>query len=90
MIDYTIVLEISKIMLISYTISRFEPLKMVLDLLPDKLLFNLIALLLTCSKCISFWSGLFLFNIWVGMIASLIMTILEKTLLRWLERTRLN
>ena len=43
------------IWLISWFITRFEPLQMVLELLPNKLLFNLFKLLITCLKCVSFW-----------------------------------
>ena len=43
------------IWLVSWFITRFEPLQMVLELLPNKLLFNLFKLLTTCLKCVSFW-----------------------------------
>lgn len=43
------------IWLVSWLITRFEPLQMVLELLPNKLLFNLFKLLITCLKCVSFW-----------------------------------
>jgi len=79
-----------KVMLLSYTISRFEPLKMVLDLLPDNLFFNLLRLALTCSKCLSFWIGILFGQIWIGMIASFTMTIFEKTIGRWIDQVRLN
>lgn len=43
------------IWLLSWFITRFEPLQMVLELLPNKLLWNLIKLLTSCLKCVSFW-----------------------------------
>ena len=43
------------IWLVSWFITRFEPLQMVLELLPNKLLFNLFKLLITCLRCLSFW-----------------------------------
>lgn len=43
------------IWLLSWFITRFEPLQMVLELLPNKLVFNLVKLLTTCIKCVSFW-----------------------------------
>lgn len=46
------------IWLVSWFITRFEPLQMVLELLPNKLIPNLIKLLVTCLKCVSFWSTL--------------------------------
>jgi hypothetical protein len=42
------------IWLVSWFITRFEPLQMVLELLPNKLLFNLFKLLITCLRCLSF------------------------------------
>ena len=41
-----------KVFLLSWLITRFEPLQMILELLPDKLIYNLIRLLLTCLKCV--------------------------------------
>ena len=46
------------IWLVSWFITRFEPLQMILELLPNKLIPNLIKLLVTCLKCVSFWSTL--------------------------------
>ena len=43
------------IWLLSWFITRFEPLQMLLELLPNKLLWNLIKLLISCLKCVSFW-----------------------------------
>lgn len=43
------------IWLVSWFITRFEPLQMVLELLPNKLLYNLFKLLISCLKCVSFW-----------------------------------
>ena len=51
-----------KIWLICWTITRFEPLKMVLDLLPNKLIPNLVRLVLTCLRCLTLWVTL----IWTG------------------------
>ena len=46
------------IWLVSWLITRFEPLQMALELLPNKLLYNLFKLLITCLKCVSFWMTL--------------------------------
>jgi hypothetical protein len=43
------------IWLVSWFITRFEPLQMILELLPNKLIPNLFKLLITCLKCVSFW-----------------------------------
>jgi hypothetical protein len=47
--------ELISIWLVSWFITRFEPLQMTLELLPNKLLYNLFKLLITCLKCVSFW-----------------------------------
>lgn len=44
-----------KIFIVSWLISRFEPIHMVLETLPNKLVYNLIRLVLTCLKCLAFW-----------------------------------
>lgn len=41
-----------KVFLLSWLITRFEPIQMVLELLPDNLVINLFRLLLTCLKCV--------------------------------------
>lgn len=48
-------LLLTKLFFISWFLTRFEPLHMVLELLPDKLIYNLIKLLFTCIKCVLFW-----------------------------------
>lgn len=50
------------IWLVSWFITRFEPLQMVLELLPNKLLYNLFKLLITCLRCVCFWATL----LWTG------------------------
>lgn len=46
---------------------------------------------LTCSKCLSFWLGVFLFrDFYLAASASLLMTIFERTIGNWLERVNLN
>ena len=47
------------IWLLSWFITRFEPLQMTLELLPNKLIYNLFKLLISCLKCVSFWITLF-------------------------------
>lgn len=46
------------IWIICWFITHFEPLHMILELLPNKLVYNLFKLLLTCLKCVSFWMTL--------------------------------
>ena len=47
-----------KLFLLAWVITRFEPIQMLLELLPDNLFSNLIRLLTTCLKCVLFWSVL--------------------------------
>lgn len=48
------------IWLMSWVITRFEPIHIILEFLPDNIFFNLLRLLLTCLKCVSFWLTLIL------------------------------
>lgn len=45
-----------KFFVLAWVITRFEPIQMLLELLPDNLVSNLIKLLLSCLKCVLFWS----------------------------------
>jgi uncharacterized membrane protein YciS (DUF1049 family) len=87
----TYIIESIKVFLVAYTISRFTPIQMVLDLLPNKLHYNLLKLLMTCSKCLGLWVGLIMTgNIWLSMGISLFMVVFEKTFGEWEMRTKLN
>lgn len=44
-----------KLFLLAWVITRFEPIQIVLELIPDNLVFNLLKLLVSCLKCVSFW-----------------------------------
>lgn len=87
----TLIIESIKIFLLTYTISRFSPLQMVLELLPNKLIYNLIKLLMSCSRCLALWSGIILTgNIWLAMTISIFMVIFEKTFGVWENKVKLN
>jgi hypothetical protein len=58
------IIILSKVWILSWFITRFEPLTMLLDELPNRLLYNLLRLLLSCLKCVSFWATL----LWTGNI----------------------
>jgi hypothetical protein len=55
MIDFTICIELIKILLLSWVITKFKPLQIILEILPDNILLNMTRLLLTCIMCCSFW-----------------------------------
>jgi hypothetical protein len=44
-----------RIYAISWFITTFEPIKFVLDILPNKLVYNLSKMPFYCQKCASFW-----------------------------------
>lgn len=50
------IIMISKILLICWLITRFQPLQMILDILPDNLILNIFKLLLSCLMCLSTWT----------------------------------
>jgi hypothetical protein len=47
-----------KLFILSWVITKFEPLEWIIDLLPDKLIYNTLAYGLTCLKCLLFWTTL--------------------------------
>lgn len=49
------IITMASIFLLSWVISRFEPIHMITDGLPNKLIYNIIRLILSCLKCLSFW-----------------------------------
>jgi hypothetical protein len=52
------------IFFVSWFITRFEPLHMMLEILPNKLILNVIRLLLSCLKCVAFWiTVLYTYNV---------------------------
>ena len=81
-----------QIFLITWLVTRFEPLKIILELLPDKyILLNMVILLLTCSKCFAFWFSLiYTQDIFISAFMSFMMMIYEKTIGFWENRVRLR
>lgn len=85
---------IIKIMLISWFLTRFKPLQMLIDYIISKTLNNplvsivmsFVLLPLTCFTCSSFWIGLILtHNFWIAATASFIATWYEL-LFGWKEK----
>lgn len=73
-------------MLVAYTITRFMPLQWFINELPAR---NIIKLIFSCSKCLSFWFGLiYTHNFWLAASSSLIMTIVEKYILSEIEQIK--
>lgn len=79
---------IAKILLISYFVTRFEPVQWVIESLPkkikDNILFNIFYLAITCFKCSSFWIGLIMsHNFYIATIAFIIAFIYDKKFSLW-------
>jgi hypothetical protein len=84
MIDLIVLI---KSLLLAWIVTRFEPLKIIVEVLPDKLIYNVIKLLLTCSKCCTFWLSLIIYrDLYTAILASLLMTIIEKYILERIEQ----
>lgn len=45
-----------KIFFLAWVITKFEPIEMILELLPDKLFYNVIRLVFSCLMCCLFWT----------------------------------
>ena len=74
-----------KVFLFAWVFTRFKPLQWLLELLPDRLVLNLIKLLLSCMTCISLWFGLvYTQDIWLSAGASFIGFWYDK-LIGWRE-----
>ena len=80
-----------KIFIISWFITRFKPIEMILELLPDNIIFNIFRLLLTCLMCISFWIGLiYTGDIFISSLMAFIGFWYDKILGFYENRVRLN
>lgn len=61
-----------KILAMSWTITKFEPISWLLDLLPDNLFKYFLIVLTSCFKCCSLWFGIAFGGLWLGVTASII------------------
>mgnify|MGYP007100172629 CR=1 FL=1 len=78
---------IIKSFLMGWMITRFEPVKMIIEELPKNLFTLIISLLFQCSKCATFWMSFLVFhNICLAISSSLLMVIYEKTIGKWEKR----
>ena len=84
-------LTLSQVFILSWLITRFSPLQMILELLPDKLLFNMIQLLFSCCMCVSFWTCLIVTqDIYLSSLSAFIGFWYDKILGFYEKRIRLN
>jgi hypothetical protein len=84
------ILVIGKILLLSWFITRFEPVQWIVDILfegKQDLTSKMLQLTLTCSKCLSFWLGVIISqDIFLAIIGCFLMVIYEKTIGKWEQR----
>lgn len=89
--DYTIFIQLGKILLLSWVITRFKPIQIIIELLPDNLLFNLVKLLLTCAMCVSFWLTLSLTqDVYLASLNAFILFWYDKIFAYYENRVRLR
>ena len=69
------IIEIIKVITLAYVITTFAPLNWLLDLLPDNMVKYILVLLTSCLKCCSFWLGLSIGGIWIGVTSYIVATI---------------
>lgn len=85
-------LIVIKCILLSWWVTRFEPINWICELIVKKrpgVLTNAISLVLTCSKCFSFWSCLIWSgNLFLAIFASILMLIVEKWIFSQMERIK--
>lgn len=87
------IILIIKTLLLSYFITRFEPIQWFIDAFPkkikDNVLFNIFYLAISCFKCSSFWIGLIIsHNIYIAIICFIIAFVYDKKLSLWETRIK--
>ena len=70
-----------KIIGLAWLITTFAPLQWVLETLPNNIFKYIIVLLTTCIKCCSFWTGLIIGGIWIGILAAAIAALTNEILI---------
>lgn len=84
-------MTISKIFLISWFITRFEPIEWFIDWIFKPSLFkDRLKTLMTCIKCTSFWVGLMLTHggIYIAILSSLLAMFYDKTIGEWEKKIK--
>lgn len=88
---------LSKILGLSFFITKFAPISWVLDLLQPTegsrpfaiLIYNIVSILTGCFSCCSFWTGTLLFGFWYGISAYVIAYIYNQLIAPFVEKIRL-
>jgi hypothetical protein len=77
------VILILKVLGLSWFINRFPLLGIIFSYLPENIFTLVFKLMFECLKCLSFWIGLLMGGIWIGLISSFIGMLYEKILGDW-------
>lgn len=86
-----LLLSLGKTLILSWLVTRFEPLQWLINLLPDKKIKFLIQDATTCMKCMSLYLGLMIFgDIYIAALASFLSVIYMKTLGVWEQKVKFN
>lgn len=86
-----LLLSLGKTLVLSWLVTRFEPLQWLINLLPDKKIKFLIQDATTCMKCMSLYLGLMIFgDIYIAALASFLSVIYMKTLGVWEQKVKFN
>lgn len=85
----TILIYLGKTLLMSWLVTRFEPLQWILDLLPNNKVKFLLQDATTCMKCMSLYLGLVISgDIYVAALASLLSVFYNKTIGEWEQKVK--
>jgi hypothetical protein len=87
------ILIIIKVLCIAFAVTRFEPLHWILDAINEKTKNNLFCLILstilTCIKCFSFWTLLFItHSLFLASVGFIIAFIYDKNFSQWEKRIK--
>lgn len=84
-----IFIDLGKILVLSWLVTRFEPLQWLINLLPEKKIKYLLQDATTCMKCMSLYLGLLItFNIYIAALASFLSVIYSKTVGQWEQKVK--
>lgn len=82
---------IIKIFILSWFLTRFKPIRIFFNILPDNILFKVIRYITTCIFCISFWLSILITNdIYLSCFTSFIAFWYDKLLSRYENRIYLK
>ena len=85
-----LIIIILKIFITGWLVTRFKPIQLITQLIPDNLFTLLFKVAIECSMCVSFWYGLILTqDFYTAALASFVMMLYEKSVGRWENKINL-